>query len=148
MRLPLWLLTVLAAVLVGCSSASSGELHTPSEATSFIVAIARGGSPAHWHVSTGASAAATRVWSERATIADFGSRLRRLKKAWACEFAEGSAVMGDGKLSPADIIALTQIAERKGAKPAEISPLLTDVLEIYEPDLAKTMTAVCGQLSS
>ena len=144
MRLLLWLLILLAAVLVGCSGSSSDELRTPAEATSFISAIARGGAAADWRLSTGASSAATRVWSERAAIADIGLRLRRLKKAWACEFAEGSAVMGDGKLSPGDGIAVTGIAEQKGAKPAEVGPMLTDAFRIYGPDLAKTTTAVCS----
>jgi hypothetical protein len=132
----------VAILLAGCSN--SHELHTPSEANSFIVAVARGENTADWHLAQGAGQDAARVWAERGAIHDLGRRLRHIKAAWACEFAEGSGVIGFGKFTEGDRLAVTEIAKNKGAKPVEIHPLLADVRALANSDLKAATAAVCG----
>jgi hypothetical protein len=138
--------TAIALALAGCSgSAAPGELRTSSEAQHFVADIARGGSTASWHLTSKAQGDALRAWAEQAAIADFGARIRGLRYAiWACDLAEGSAQIGYGRFTEGDRITVVSIARHKGAKPAQIDPLVADVTKIANPDLQIASTALCG----
>ncbi|HEX3692366.1 MAG TPA: hypothetical protein VHU13_03395 [Solirubrobacteraceae bacterium] len=148
-RPALALVAVLAGALAGCSSSSSsspGELHTTAQARAFIVALARGASPATWHLAGGAGAPAKRVWAERVAIADFARRIRAAKGHgyWACDLAEGATQIGVGKFNYNDRRGVRKVALQKGGTPAEVEPVIVDVERIANPDLQVESAAICG----
>ena len=142
-RLSVILAATTVVIFVGCSN--SNELSSREDAARFISAVARGDNSTHWRLAAHASSQAMRAWAERSTIQDLGLRLRHIKAVWACEFAEGSAVLHRfGRFTAGDRLAVTLIARGKGATSVEISPLLRDVLELAGSDLAQLTSAACG----
>jgi hypothetical protein len=143
---PVCLIAVVAIVLAGCSSSSSDskQLSTPAQATSFLVTIAHGGKAASWQLAGGASGDAARVWRERGAIEDFAKRVRGAKAAWVCELAEASAQIGFGVFTKGDKNIVTSIAEGKGAKPAEVHPLVGDIEDMSNLDQKTLTVALCG----
>lgn len=138
--------SIAVAAAAGCgSSEAPGELRTSAQTNRFVADIAHGGSTTSWHLVDKPERVAARAWSERAAIADLSTRIRALRGAvWACDLVEGSVQIGFGRFTEGDRITVVSIARQKGAKPAQIQPMIADIVKIANPDLRVLSTTLCG----
>jgi hypothetical protein len=132
-------------MLAGCSR--SHELRTADQARRFVVEVARGGKPSEWRLAPAASAAARRAWAQRSTIHDLGARLRHARTAWPCEVVGAAAQIGAPRLTPSDRVAVSDLARRRGATPAQLRPMLVDVQALGNSNLRWLTEVACTSQS-
>ncbi len=140
------LIVALCAAVLGCagSSATKQQLRTSAQSEAFIAAVARHGEADGWTLSAGASPSATRVWAERAAIADLGTRLRREGGEWGCELAANTFRVGHvGIYSVGDRQVLADHAVEAGAAKPQVKAFEADFLKMSMADLREATAAVC-----
>jgi hypothetical protein len=145
----MWVLTAIAATLVGCGG-SPQELRSAEEASTFVGRIARGGKAGDWELADGAGHDAIRAWAHQTTIHNIGVKLHDDGPEWACETAERveqahKLIHGIGlDLAIEDRNTIVTSAENNGADEAQVNSLVEEALKLTDSELVKATAAVCG----